>query len=519
MSLSQIKVNDTSVISVDNTVTEDSQNLIYSGSIAKLIREDDSEIGKLFITDKNGSVIAILTKDDILRFFVDIEVENLTAKNINTTENTVIESNSPLSSFDNVMFETKNGEMIFGYESNGDSIGLANDTKSVYELNINKDTELHSACRFNNTNPDFQFLVCSDTHETTKEFERFVSCGKDFETVNALIYLGDIINRDISYFVKDMEYFSNIIRESFKPFYYVCGNHEVGDERRAIASCATDLQLFDWFIKPMIDNGWLEKGDYTEGKMYYSHDFHNGTMLITLFPFDDGNCIRPVGFTYVNKDAIDDTIWRPIPYNVEYPEIVDGSTYSGGSKVNVKNYTAYSFEAVTEVTLRKITWGASNGWNCDNYPRYRAFRSVRWFSKTQLEWFCEKLKYAKENNLKVIIAQHLPFSTNVRCNTESVFSNGQSYNIGNYSYRYNSENADIISILIEACKNGTKSETPIRFKPTPWTKQVGDNYIVEDVTCLVPAFERTGIIDGVNYFDFEYDFSQTTGELKSVNSC
>ena len=113
-------------------------------------------------------------------------------------------------------------------------------------------------------------------------------------------------------------------------------------------------------------------------------------------------------------------------------------------------------------------------------------------------WFCDKLEYAALKALKVVIAQHLPFSVNGVEITESPFSVGENVNYNNYGYRYDDSNNDVIADIVNAFvqKESTKN---YHFIP----KTIKYNSVIDNTTSI-PSF------------DFSYDFSGLK-DLVSIN--
>lgn len=424
---------------MDDEPKETSGNAFSSKGAAKYLGMTETD-GKFFLTDNFGAVIAMLDSSQVFRLFHDAKMRNLEVDDIKKGDETVVTDTDidVVEKDGSVALLGKYGEIILGIDKNGDFFGKVRKIKSVYELNIHKDTELHGASGWLAGKSDIrtQLLMSSDTHENIAAFDRFIEAGHDFETIKGMVHLGDLINYYTADGVYDnMQHFSDMIRKSSKPVYYVCGNHDAGTytSRKAISVCASDKQLYNWFIKPAVDNGWLKAGEYFENKMYYSHDFGNKTMLIVLYPYDDGN-------------VIDESLWTKITYSPSYPDIEE-KQYSAGEIVNIPNFTEYSFRANDDIDTR--------GGNETNYPQYKALRYYSWYSKTQLEWFCERLAYASEHNYTVLVAQHYPFSNNMNLNRSYGFSIDDNRHLENRRFRYNEQDRDIICDIIEACRTKT----------------------------------------------------------------
>ena len=494
---------------LDDEPVENSENPITSGGVAKIVNSETNNKHKFYLTDSYGGVIAVFTSDNILNLFYDFSAKVAKFNDIRINDKSVvIIDNQNKKEIQQVYCDDYDG-ILFAIDRQGKTFGFKNG-KSIYDLNISKDAEMHTACNFYSSNKKrTQIISCTDTHETIEAFERFIEALGDFESPDCGIYLGDIINYDGAYQVKTMEHFSNLIRNARKPVYYLCGNHEAGQNRRAILGTTSQEQLYEWFIKPAVENHWLlygeydeqtnPKGEYIENKLYYCHEFADGTFLICLYPFDDGNVIASQTQNITLKDGtnVTDTVyWRPIAYSDSY-ELITAKNYVVGDRVNLNNYNLYSFECIEEVTIKKIRWGNSSVEDVDYYPRYKSIRANKWLSNMQLRWFCKKLEYAAEHNLTVLIAQHMPFSTKGIEITDSPFSMGGEANYKSNDNRYNDSNIDVIADIVDACMN----KRPI------------------DISLFPESTIRNGIIDNTTSipgFRFIYDFSNSEGSLQKV---
>ena len=422
-------------------------------------------------------------------------MNRLDTTSLYVTGKTLVEQEALEYRNEDVVFTTDNGDIIFGLRKDG-RLFTKNNEKTVYELNINKDALLHSACNFYCGVRKTQFIISTDTHENIKAFDRFVGAVNDFETPNFGLFCGDIITYGCTSRVGYMEHFKDVISKSNKPIFVICGNHDVGHANRAVHACASNKQLYEWFVKPAVDRNWLMgeyndnnniKGEYVVNKPYFSKDFHNGTLLIGLYAYDDNN-------------AFDTEYWEPVAYSDSYDDIA-GGLYSVGDIVNVKGYTDFSFRCVQEVNVPNISsYSVNDVTKSEYYPKYKAVRSWRWYSEEQLRWLCNKLKYASENNLTVIIAHHMPFTTKGNFNPDSPFAgNDTASTPGNYGYRYSEENTDIIADIVNAAVTKGNIEN-IDFTP-----------IAASVSGAAPDD-----VSSIPSFVFSYDFSEISGEIKGV---
>jgi len=469
---------------IEDEIKEGSPNPISSGAIAETIKNAESGIAKFGLLDANNNIVALLTDEDILQLFTKLSVNDVETQNIKIKGDLAVRQATKDDAPSNLVITTEEGDVVLGIDEDGKKYGLLAN-KSVYDLNIDKDGLLHSAANYPRGQKRTQIMAITDSHENSTAFERFVEALGDFESVKCGMHLGDILNYGPTYNANFMQRMSDLIRNSKKPVYYCVGNHDVGTASRAIPHCASDRQLYDWFIQPAIDNGWLRgeydevnnpTGEYIINKLYYSHKFADNTLLIVLYPFDDGNVIADqIDESYNLPDGTtvteDTSYWTPVEYSPTYPSIGAGTysadTDNGGQDadiVNVPNFTEYSFKCIQDVTLKKIPWGRGiTGSDIEKYPKYRARRKYRWYSEQQLIWFCKKLEYARDNNLNVIVAQHLALSSNVEEDTNSPFSRGTRLDYDYYSsaQRYDSledvdSNREIVLDIINACNERTQ---------------------------------------------------------------
>ena len=68
--------------------------------------------------------------------------------------------------------------------------------------------------------------------------------------------------------------------------------------------------------------------------------------------------------------------------------------------------------------------------------------------------------------MKCIIAQHMPFTTKGHADMNSCFSDEDRLRFGNYDYRYDGDNTDIIAQIVDACKNKTEIVADISPRST-----------------------------------------------------
>ena len=509
---------------IDNEPTDESNNLVKSGGVAKIIKSTSEGSEKFYLCDGTGAVIALLSNEDVLKFYVDAEIENLKISKLEFKGEGSIPQMNNIDSValnDMTILAREDGGVLLGIDSRGRKIGNAV-VPSVYDNNRLRESEMMAVSHFGknqNANvgngvievrkPRTQLIISTDTHENQRAFERFIEATEDFISVTAHITLGDntVIDYDTTKFANKMEYYSSLIRNAKKPVYCAIGNHEAGQGARCVLKGASDKQLFNWFVKPAIDNGWLREGEYVYNKPYYYHEFQDNTILITLYPFDDGNALasQTETVTIDGVDYEDKVYWKPIVYNSQYNAILKNHSYIVGDKVNVKDYDEYSFECIENVTIPNVSFGGSDLETYQNrFPKYKAVRSWRWFSQQQLTWFCNVLKYAANKGATCIIAQHFPFTEKGHSDMNSAFSDSYATGYGYYGYRYINDrndagyNTDIIAEIVNACMTQGSVSRSFQAKPSRTTQYRLDN------TSSIPSFT------------FSYDFSSLNTRLKKV---
>lgn len=112
-----------------------------------------------------------------------------------------------------------------------------------------------------------QFLIITDNHGTGQCIDNAFSIANGFDSIMGIFQLGDLCAA-----IYDSSYASNFASKlETKPVYSIIGNHDVGNSN-VIANCATREQLYNSFIKPMVDKGWLANGEYIVNESYWYHD-------------------------------------------------------------------------------------------------------------------------------------------------------------------------------------------------------------------------------------------------------
>ena len=288
--------------------------------------------------------------------------------------------------------KTNNSDELIGVKIDAD----------VYSRNIDKEPSLIAACRFSkleNQTHDLQLLLITDTHGTSQAVVNAIKATNHFATIDALVHCGDLMTNVFELGMDVSAEWKDLVTNCRKPFYFIIGNHEK-QVYPAIRYCPSDEELYNAFIKPSVDAGHLEVGEYTENKCYYYHDFND--RKVRLIVIDEGEA--PL--------VLDDTYWETIDYNSSLPNYVIGQTYQQGAEVNVPNYTLYSFKAKTTVTVVYYN---------NTSPSYKYARGTRWISQTQAQWFLDTLASTPEN-YQIVVGVHRPFSAVADTFDSSIFN-------------------------------------------------------------------------------------------------
>ena len=320
--------------------------------------------------------------------------------------------------------------------------------EDVYSRNINNIPILQSACRYNNGKKDFIMCVIADSHSEELAVQNAVTLTNKIDVIDAIIHCGDIT---ASYFDKtQILSFYKDYKRCEKPWLVVIGNHDVGNTMYLQYS-ATHEEIFQYYIKPMIDGGILNNGEYQEGKPYYFHDFTDRKIRV-IVPYEYDNPL----------DVADNEYWDSIEYDGSLPQLVPGKTYSVGDKVNSGGYKGNSFICKKEVATINNQYD-----NSYTIPYYKSGRAARVIRKEQAEWLVNTLK-STPDEYGVIIATHNPAMLNSTNQISSNFAVNTAYK-GVTQGQYAME-TDLISEIVNAFIKKTQLSLKVVMKSANWNK-------------------------------------------------
>lgn len=321
-------------------------------------------------------------------------------------------------------------------------------SEDVYSRNIKNIPILQSACRYNNGKKDFLMCIITDSHSEEQAVQNAVALTNKIDVIDAIIHCGDIT---ASYFDKtQILNFYKDYKRCEKPWLVVIGNHDVGNTMYLQYS-ATHEEIFQYYIKPMIDGRILNDGEYQEGKPYYFHDFTDKKIRV-IVPYEYDNPL----------DLADNEYWDSIDYDGSLPQLVSGRNYSVGDKVNSGGYKGNSFVCKKEVTT-------INNQYDNNYtiPYYKSGRVARVIRKEQAEWLVNTLK-STPDGYGVIIATHNPAMLNSTNQISLNFAVNTAYK-GVTQGQYAME-TDLISEIVNAFTKKTQLSLKVVMKSANWNK-------------------------------------------------
>lgn len=320
--------------------------------------------------------------------------------------------------------------------------------EDVYSRNANNIPLLQSACRYNNGKKDFLMCIITDSHSEEQAVQNAVALTNKIDAIDAIIHCGDITATRFD--KTQILNFYNDYKHCEKPWLVVIGNHDVGNTMYLQYS-ATHEEIFQYYIKPMIDGGILNNGEYQEGKPYYFHDFTDRKIRV-IVPYEYDNPL----------DVADNEYWDSIDYDGSLPQLVPGKTYSVGDKVNSGGYKDNSFICKKEVVTINNQYD-----NKYTIPYYKSGRTARVIRKEQAEWLVNTLK-STPDEYGVIIATHNPAMINSTNQINSKFAVDTAYKAitqGQYAME-----TDLISEIVNAFTKKTQLSLKVVMKSANWNK-------------------------------------------------
>lgn len=450
----------------DEEPTNGSDNLVKSGDIAKMISRMFSERHHNFdFVDKLGHILSFLDKDGwwnfpamgIESFEFDPRGEESEYKILIVDSlNHVLAYRKPN---ENYVVVKKQEEDTKIYDRNADTIAIATGVAGVPSYNR------------------LQFMIVTDTHIYPNAYVNALSIAKKLPDCAAVIHLGDV-NNQVGVTGDVEEYYRKMFAEN-KAIYPVVGNHDVGEYDRLLVHVSVDKLLYNCSIQPMIDKGYLSEGEYVPNKLYYYKDFP--TQKVRLIVLDNYNG---------SETLAENEYWEPVTYNSSY-NLISQSSYTTGDYVNIKGYDKYSFKCTADVRVNYKDKTTS--------PSIKEYRRCCWYSEDQLEWLCNTLVGAAQNEYMCVIASHqvvvFPNLTDFDSEFTSQYA-GDSIN--GYMSRFDENNITIISDIVKAFY---EKDSVSKHMEAISSEAVGDD---ADDASSEPVF------------DFSYDFGESEYEPTRV---
>ena len=553
---------------IDDEIVEGTKNNIpTTAAVAALISNYWSTavdtLGIQFaITDKDGNVLAY-TDSEKFNFLVNIVAKSLNVESLEGTfsvENLESENNAFANTI--VAWTDENYNIILAVTTDYKFIsGIINfntlysvvkaygnrDMSAFYRRNAAIEPILLNDCSKGTSAEKLQLAITTDTHNNPETFQKTLDAAKDFTSVDAILFLGDQCDNTNSIYGAEgdayISKYQDLIASASKPLFMMPGNHDVGNYCKTVLQTRDDKLMYERFVKPAVDNGFLLEGEYEENRNYYFHDFDNRKVrLIVLYPFEDGNVFdttywepvtyddtKPIlskghynendivniqayteySFKCCNENGVDviatyssqgytlnPDCWERIPYDNSYPDVVKKESYIVGDVVNVPEYVANSFRCVNDTTVSSSTIYDFIG--SEYVPTYKALRIPMWYSQAQLEWLCDTLEDAGEKGYLCVIAQHYSYMDAYSYHEESRttrFDEGGV--VGNYNYRFpedtnypNTEKrVEVICDIVNAYQNGASIviDNLQAISTAAGTRKSSDYYRGNDDCSSIPA--------------------------------
>ena len=335
---------------------------------------------------------------------------------------------------------------------------------------------LNAIARINvasNGSKDFCSLIVTDSHADDSSVTRAIDYSGKATAVSATLHCGDYVADSVSY-GQTTSGWSLAVANSVKPTYFVQGNHEKGTYKN-IALTPSDDTLYDLFVKPIVDKGYLAVGEYETNKCYYYHDF--GTLKTRLIVLDE----------YRAPTDYDETYWEAITYDSSLSDIVGNTDYAIGAKVNVPGFTANSFQAVQAVNTGAYYSGKR--------PCYKCRRGYRYIDQTEAQWFLDTL-YSTPSDYVVVVAMHNPFSDLAVPDKSKKFC--QQVNIPDdvtgAGWAQNYMATDFVADALNAFKTGVSYSATISTKSDSEAAYIADYSVAKDFS--VRGEGKLGVIIG-----------------------
>ena len=249
-------------------------------------------------------------------------------------------------------------------------------TPTAFERNMNRGSVLFSQGMYfsqsgGNTYRLPQFLIVTDNHGTQQCLSNALEVAEGFGSIMATLQLGDLCHI----------YYSSSYAETFaamlgtKPVYSIIGNHDIGNSN-VIANCATRQQLYNSFIKPMVDKGWLSSGEYTVNESYWYHDI-----------------------TYYDKSANAQRKLRIIGINqYDYPDTDDMISGTDSTKFKFKKGDSYVGETQAN-WLKGLLASVEENMAVLVLVHQSLFTTSSVTGRTDLK-FCDKTDYQNRSSLQ-----------------------------------------------------------------------------------------------------------------------
>lgn len=329
------------------------------------------------------------------------------------------------------------------------------------------DLSLVNACaryrRDDYNKSDFSAVIVTDTHGDDAAVSRAVKYGAASPATSAIVHCGDFITEILAVGTTTTDW-APIVAASTKATYFVQGNHEKGTHW-SLKYMPSDETLYNLFVKPIVDKGYLVNGEYEVNKCYYYHDFSaTKTRLIVLDEYR-----APMDYSEV--------YWKAIPYDSSLPDITDNTDYQTGDKGNVTGFTANSFEAVQDLNSGSYYQGRQ--------PIYKVLRGCRYIDQTEAQWFLDTL-YATPSDYDVVVALHNPFSDLASPVRSSKFTQKDiPVDLDGADWSQNYMATDFIADALNAFKNAED------FTETVSTKQNTEASYIPDYTVSKDFSQRS----------------------------